>query len=216
MFVFEEVFREKRSEISKKLDLRLQRALSWIKQANQQHHDIEIKLLYHWIALNSLHVCQINQSFEQQQHSLTLFLQHLVACDHEKKIRQTLMNRLDSNMHHFLESPYLSYSFWQFQHAERDKMQFQHDLQAEKQQIVLSIREQRDAELLDLILRRIAMLHRQMSLGGLLHQSQVYRQLMSDAAQILTLLLPVFMTILLENARDFDDLTTFFPIVQFS
>ncbi|WP_130803333.1 HEPN domain-containing protein [Acinetobacter ihumii] len=216
MFVFEEIFKEKRSEISKNLDLRLQRALSWIKQASQQDQDAEVKLFYHWIALNSLYISEINQNFEQRQHSLRRFLHYLSDHDVEKKISRTLMSRLDLSLHDFLQSPYLSYEFWRFQHAEMDEMQFQHARQIEKQELLVKIQEQQDAELLSFILQRIAMLHTQMSLGGVINQSQVYRQLISDAAQILTVLLPIFMTILLENPQGFDYSTPFFPVIQFS
>jgi len=144
MFVFEEVFKEKRSSLSKGVDLRLQRALSWVKQAGQLNGELEAKLLYYWIGFNALYLDEIELSYSQK-------------------------------------------------------------LQASS-----------NAEILNFIFARITMLQTQMSLGGMVNRSQVFRQLIDSACQILTTLLPIFMYIMLEHEQSFDGHAQFFPVVHFS
>ncbi|MBK0064651.1 MULTISPECIES: hypothetical protein [unclassified Acinetobacter] len=216
MFVFEEVFKEKRSSLSPELDLRLQRALSWVKQAGQILHELEAKLLYNWIALNTLYIQDIELNYSQQLQQLFLLLNRLVDLDHEGKIMRTLTSKLNSAMQPFLESPYLSYHFWQFQHQKLNEAEWQQYRLQEKTQLKNAIQQSSEAEILNFIFSRIAMLQTQMNSGGMMNQSQIFRQLIDSACQILTALLPVFMHIMLENAQDFDGRVQFFPIVQFS
>ncbi|RKG36074.1 hypothetical protein D7V21_00290 [Acinetobacter guerrae] len=216
MFVFEEVFKEKRSSLSKGVDLRLQRALSWVKQAGQLNGELEAKLLYHWIGFNALYLDEIELSYSQKLQRLSLFLTRLVDLDHEGKIMHNLSSKLDSSMQIFLESPYLSYHFWQFQHRQLDEAQWQEYRIQEKTQLKNAIQASSNAEILNFIFARIAMLQTQMSLGGMVNRSQVFRQLIDSACQILTTLLPIFMYIMLEHEQSFDGHVQFFPVVHFS
>lgn len=216
MFVFEEIFKEQRSILSQELDLRLQRALSWFKRASQIHQEQEVKLLYNWIALNALYVQDIELHFSQRLQQLSHFLTAMTTLDTERKIVQSLTSKLDWAMQTFLESPYLSYHFWKFQHQELSETQWQQQRLDEKNQLTKAMHESRYADILNFMFARIAMLHMQMSLGGMMNQSQIFRQLTDSACQILTVLLPVFMQIMLEHAQNFSDQSRFFPVVQFS
>lgn len=216
MFVFEEVFKEKRLSLSQGLDLRLQRALSWVKQAGQLQHELEAKLLYHSIALNALYLNDIELTYSQRLQQLSFFLKRLVDLDHEAKIMRNLTSKLDATMQIFLDSPYLSYHFWLFQHQKLNEAQWQEHRLNERTQLKNAIHVANYAEILNFIFARISMLQMQMSLGGLINQSQVFRQLIDAACQILTTLLPVFMHIMLEHTQDFDADKQFFPVVQFS
>ena len=63
---------------------------------------------------------------------------------------------------------------------------------------------------------RLATLHQQLSQGGATYNSAINRKQLANACSVLSVLVPSFIQILLENVENIEFSKPFYPVVQVS
>lgn len=115
-----------------------------------------------------------------------------------------------------LENPYVYQGFWDYQNQKISQRSWKEDFDQEKKKVHKALQEKSSVDILFVVFNRLYTLRNQMIHGGATYNSSVNRRQLQDACNILVALLPIFMLVLLENAKTLDLGKPFYPVVQVS
>jgi len=212
MMLLEEIFKTTKARYSEAFNLRIQRALSWLKKSIELEHDYDFQFISLWISLNALYGRETNERFNQQE--LELFFQHLYAGDQEKRIAMILCDKHSAALQGLLDHAYMTPYFWDYQHGKISRDSCHAAIQQEKKQIQDAIQHKDPLTLLKILFHRLATVYQQILQGGVSYASVLNRKQMQDSCMLLSTLLHAFLYILLENAEVIDSGKPFYPVVQ--
>lgn len=182
--------------------LRLHRAISWLKGAEEHSSNSDIQFICLWISFNS---CYAVDSFfdiknlkpPKEIESLNSFLVHLISCDQHKNIYSLIWNRFSSEIRVILENKYLFKPFWDFHRGEQ--IDYKSKLQQSIEKAHTFLAKSNVVGVLNIILERLYVLRNQILHGGATYKSSVNRKQIKDASQILSRLLPIIIEIMIDN-----------------
>lgn len=196
--------------------LRLHRAISWLKAAEEHADNDDIKFISLWISFNSCYA--IDNSMElrtgkgiSEKYNIYSFLKVLVSLDHDQKIFGLLWNRFSSEIRLILDNQFLFEEFWEYKRGERKDFTKELAASIEKANQLLAKRDV--AQLLEIILHRLYVLRNQIFHGGATYKGRVNRTQVKDVVRILSRLVPVVIEIMIEN-KDNDWGKAYFPVVN--
>ncbi|OTG94196.1 HEPN domain-containing protein [Acinetobacter sp. ANC 3832] len=214
MLVLEEIFKSKKCEQSDQFNLRIHRGLSWLKKSVELDNDLDLKFIGLWVSFNAIYaqdlgVIQDRQSFRQ-------FLTVICRADDEHKIYNIIWEKFSQPIRLLLDNPYVFQSFWDYQNKKVSELAWKEDFNKEKNKVSRALQEKDTVDILFVIFNRLYTLRNQIMHGGATYNSSVNRKQLQDACNILSALLPVFIYVLLENAKTLDLGMPFYPVVQVS
>lgn len=212
MMLLEEIFKTTKVHYSEAFNLRIQRALSWLKKSIELEHDYDFQFISLWISLNALYGRETSERLKQQD--LELFFQHLYAGDQEKRIILILWDKHSAALQGLLDNTYMTPYFWDYQHGKISRDSCHAAIRQEKQEVQAALQHKDPLTLLRILFHRLATLHQQILQGGVSYASVLNRKQMQDSCRLLSTLLHAFLYILLENAEVTDSGQPFYPVVQ--
>lgn len=212
MLVLEEIFKSKKLQYSDGFNLRIQRSLSWFKKGLELEHDLDLKFISLWIALNALYVQELNAA--QHTHALQQFLTSIQQQDQEDRIERTLWGALSHPIARLLDNPYAQQEFWDYKNQKISQSTWQANFVQAKQQVQHALQEHVSTTVLTLLFHRLHTLAQQLTHGGATYNSSISRQTMQEATQILAAFLSTCLYVLLENAALLDLGQPFYPLMQ--
>jgi len=214
MFILEEVFKSKKAEHSDYFNLRIHRGLSWLKKSLELDSDLDLKFMSLWISFNAIYAQ--DAELNQDKQSLRQFLYLICQKDQEHKIYHILWAKFSHPIRLLLENPYMHQGFWDYQNQKISQRSWKEDFDQEKKKVHKALQEKASVDILFVVFNRLYTLRNQIIHGGATYNSSVNRQQLQDACNILVALLPIFMLVLLENAKTLDLGKPFYPVVQVS
>ncbi len=181
--------------------IRLHRAISWLKAAEEQEKSPDLRLISLWIAMNSLY--SMNEArFEQlpERERFAEFVDRLVALDGDERLYNLLWNKFSGPVRLLIENKYVYGPFWDFQRGEaRDwERGFQKSITDANQ----ALSKKNVNYLLRIVLDRLYVLRNQLIHGGATYKSSVNRAQVRDGGNLLMTLLPVIVEIMLEHPME--------------
>lgn len=194
--------------------LRLHRALSWMKAAEEQSGNDDLRFMCLWISFNACYA--IDNSMVQakpssEKFTIGNFLDKLIANDHTQKINGLLWNRFSSEIRLLLENEFLFEPFWQFHRGE--KIDYKKELIQSNEKANYYLSHGKSAELLEIILHRLYVLRNQLFHGGATYKGKVNRKQLKDATQIMFRLVPPTIDIMIDKKEE-DWGLAYFPVIN--
>ena len=192
--------RATRDDMPEALNLRIHRALSWIKRAAVCEPDPDARFIFLWIAFNAAYAQEIPQHLRLSElESFTTFLRKLHALDSDKKLDHMVWNTFSRPIRVLLDNPYVFESFWSFQRGDIDEATWKERQAAGKRKAALLLSQGHTPELLALVFQRIYTLRNQLMHGGATWNSQTNRAQVLDCANLMGWIVPVVVEIMLAH-----------------
>lgn len=214
MLLLEEIFKNQKLQHSDAFNLKIQRSLSWLKQAVLLDNDLDLKFISLWVAFNALYAADVKP--EQEAQSLQQFLSSIFQLDSEHRIQHIVWEKLNPAITGLLDNQYAYQCYWDFQNKKMSLEVCKAQLAQEMQKLSHALQHKHTAELLAMLFNALRTLSRQLLHGGSSYQSGLNREQLHQACQILSAVLPAFLYIALENAPSLDLGSPFYPVAQVS
>lgn len=181
------------------LNLRVHRALSWLKRSEQADDD-DGRFIFLWIAFNAAYACEIDERYGlSEQATFMGFLEKLCALDTGKRIDGLVWQEFSGGIRVLLDTPFVFKSFWDFQAGKLEETEWQSRFAKDKKVAQQALASGRTPTLLGVVFNRLYTLRNQLIHGGATWNGKVNRKQLRDGAQLLGKLVPVIIELMLDH-----------------
>jgi len=199
-------------KISQSHAIRLHRAISWLRAAEEQEKVPDLRLICLWISMNGLYAMdEVHFEKMQERERFADFVDRLVACDHESRLYNILWNKFSGPVRLLVENKFVYGPFWDSMRGECRNWE-----KGFRQSIVdanQALSNKNVQYLLRIVLDRLYVLRNQLIHGGATFKSQVNRAQVRDGGNILLALLPVVIELMIQYPES-DWGKIYFPPVE--
>lgn len=213
-----QTLRAHRDDFTQVHSTRLHRSLSWLKAASEQlqNDNIDQAFINLWISFSACF-------YIEGEESIAPFIEKLVALDDSQRIYACLWNEYSGSVKALIKNPYVFAEFWQAQRLKSE----QKEGCAESKQATAEWRMSFDqssvealnclgrkkvAPLFSIVLDRLYVLRNQVLQGGATYQSQVNREQVGDGVALLSSIMPIIISIMLNsNEEDWGEIA--YPVI---
>lgn len=181
--------------------IRLHRAISWVKCAEEHSHNPDIKFITLWIAFNACYAIDEAHldAFTEKDH-FKEFIKKLVNHDSEKLFFNILWNKFSGPIRLLIENKYAYKYFWV---AQREKnMDWEKSFNSAIRKVGEHLASQEVDKLVEVVLDRLYTVRNQLLHGGATYNSKVNRSQVKDAGNILAFLVPVIIYTMITHIDD--------------
>jgi hypothetical protein len=201
----------KASELPETLTIRIHRAISWIKSAEKQDGNLDLKFISLWIALNTCYAVDLNGiSSKPERAKLRDFTSSLVLYD-RSRLYNLFWEKFSGPVRMLIENKFVYEKFWEFNRGE-----IQDYLTPFNKSITTAhncLSKENIEGLLEIVLERLYTLRNSIVHGGATYNSKLNRVQLRDACNIMQLLVPIIIDIMIENKdHDWGDIA--YPVVN--
>jgi hypothetical protein len=187
--------------ISENHNIRLHRAISWMKCSEDQSDNLDLQFLSLWISYNSCYSIDDNlDTYFKERTQFNDFINKLVELDGEKRFFTLLWHKFSGPVRLLIANEYLFKPFWQYQRGNVVNWEKLHLKSIEDANKYLAA--EKTAELLKVVLDRLYVLRNQLIHGGSTYKSKVNRMQLQDACNLLKLLVPIIINIMIDNHKE--------------
>ena len=191
--------RAERHNYSEGLALRVHRALSWLKRA-EEANDNDARFIFLWISFNAAYAQEIDESQRiGEQEAFKQFLEKICHLDKEKRFDKLVWQEFSGSIRVMLDNQYLLQAFWDHQRGKLSEEQWQEQLRKEKKIAQFALGCSNTATLLGVIFSRLYTLRNQLIHGGATWNSQVNRQQLKDSVSLLHKFVPLLIETMMDN-----------------
>lgn len=189
-------FKNIQDSLSEVHSIRLHRAISWLKAADEQEKNPDLRLISLWIACNCLYAMDDAQ-FEslQERERFADFSNRLLQADTEQRIFNLLWNKFSGPIRLLIENKYVYGPFWDFQRGKSRNWESSFKKSITEANNALASKQVH--VLLYIVLDRLYTLRNQLIHGGATYKSKLNRAQLRDGANILHSLLPIMVDIMM-------------------
>lgn len=181
------------------LNLRIHRALSWLRRA-EMADDEDAKLIFLWIAFNAAYAHEIDETRRlSEQETFSLFLDKLCHLDSKKRIDQLIWVEFSGSIRVLLDTEFVFESFWEFHRGKISEAEWKRRFEKGKRIAHAALAAGNSADLLAIVFNRIYTLRNQLIHGGATWNSAVNRQQLHDCTRLLYKLVPVVIELMMDS-----------------
>lgn len=183
------------------LNVRIHRALSWAQRAEDTHDD-DGRFIFYWIAFNAAYALELDDRANLSEHATFQdFLQKLCRLDTEQQLDAIVWKEFSGSIRILLDNPYVFKEFWDY-HAQRiGSEQWEERFERGKSNAKRALQSGNTYFLLREIFSRMYVLRNQLLHGGATWNSRVNRAQVRDSANLLAKIMPIFITLMLDNPQ---------------
>lgn len=181
--------------------IRLHRAISWLKAAEENHDCQDLQIISYWISLNSCYAISGDVDRFAESSKLTEFFEKVIEADKQGRIYELFWTEFSGMIRVLLNNQYIYKPYWLYQRGQVKswKEEFERDnLRA----VRLLQNPDRSVELIQLVMRRLYQMRNQLVHGGATYKSSVNRDQVRDSANLLGSLIPLIIDIMLDNPHE--------------
>lgn len=187
----------KSSNLPETLTIRLHRAISWLKSAEKQEDNLDLKFISLWIAFNACYAVDLNGiSSKPEKAKLRDFTSSLVQFD-RTRLYNLFWEKFSGPVRVLIENKFVFEKFWEYNRGEAEDY-----LLAFNKSITTALNclsKENIEGLLEIVLERLYTLRNSIVHGGSTFNSKLNRNQIKDASNIMQLLVPIIIDIMLEN-----------------
>lgn len=180
------------------LTIRVHRAISWVKSAEKQDGNLDMKFLSLWIALNACYGVDLSgMSSKSERAKLRDFTTSLVLYD-RSRLYNLFWEKFSGPVRVLIENKFIYEKFWEFNRGEIDDY-----LTPFNKSITIAhncLSKENIEGLLEIVLERLYTLRNSIVHGGATYNSKLNRTQLRDASNIMQLLVPIIIDIMMENS----------------
>jgi hypothetical protein len=189
----------KSSKLPETLTIRLHRSISWLKSAEKQDGNLDLKFISLWIAFNACYAVDLNGiNSKPEKAKLRDFTSYLVKFD-RNRLYNLFWEKYSGPVRVLIENKFVFERFWEYNRGEISDY-----LTAFNKSISLAhncLSKENIEGLMDVVLERLYTLRNQLIHGGSTYNSKLNRAQLRDACNIMQLLVPIIIDIILENGE---------------
>jgi hypothetical protein len=189
----------KASKLPETLTIRIHRAISWLKSAEKQDGNLDMKFISLWIALNTCYAVDLNGiSSKPERAKLRDFTSSLVLYD-RSRLYNLFWEKFSGPVRMLIENKFVYEKFWEFNRGE-----IQDYLTPFNKSITIAhncLSKEKIEGLLEIVLERLYTLRNSIVHGGATYNSKLNRTQLRDASNIMQLLVPIIIDIMMENSN---------------
>ncbi len=181
------------------LTIRLHRAISWLKSAEKQEGNLDLKFISLWVSFNACYAVDINGlNSKPEKAKLREFTSSLVQFD-QNRLYNLFWEKFSGPVKVLIENKFVFEKFWEYTRGESDDYEIAFNKSITQATNCLS--KQNIEGLLEVVLERLYTLRNQLIHGGATYNSKLNRAQLRDACNIMQLLVPIIIDIMLENGE---------------
>jgi hypothetical protein len=201
----------KASTLPETLTIRLHRAISWLKSAEKQDDNLDIKFISLWIAFNACYAVDLNGiSSKPEKAKLRDFTSSLVHFD-RTRLYNLFWEKYSGPVRVLIENRFVFEKFWEFNRGDIDNYETSFNKSIATALYCLS--KENIEGLMEIVLERLYTLRNSIMHGGSTYNSKLNRAQLKDACNIMQLLVPIIIDIMLENGEhDWGEIA--YPVVK--
>jgi len=189
------------SEISEIHSIRIHRAISWLKAAEENENILDLHFICLWISCNSLYAMDEAQHESlKERERFADFVDRLVKLDAENRLYNALWNKFSQPIRLLIDNQYVYEPYWNFTRGEKND--WEKGFNKQKLDANKALGENNVGVLFRIILDRLYVLRNQLIHGGSTYKSKINRSQLRDGINILSFLLPIMIDIMLENPKE--------------
>jgi hypothetical protein len=201
-----------RESITSQHAIRLHRAISWLKSAEDLQDNLDLQYICLWISFNACYANNLSKGeLLSERDSFSAFINKLVKHDQENRFFHLLWNQFSGPVRLLIENKYVYKPFWEFQRGEIKDWKKPYEKSVSDSMKNLSA--QNVEGLLEVVLNRLYTLRNQLMHGGSTFKSDVNRSQVKDGNNMLKLLVPLVIEIMLTN-NDEDWGEIYYPVLE--
>ncbi len=190
-----------RGDHPESLTLRIHRALSWLNRA-EQADDMDGKFIFLWIAFNAAYAQEVDDNDRSTDKvAFNAFIRKLCDLDTAKRIDDLVWKEFSGSIRALLDNPYVFQAFWEFQRGRMDEADWKRKFAGAKKAAQSALASGDSAELLSVVFNRLYTLRNQLIHGGATWDGKVNREQLRDCTRLLGKLVPVIITLMMDNPR---------------
>ena len=181
------------------LSLRLHRALSWLKRAEQEVDDEDVRFILLWISFNAAYAREVDSESATELKRLQIFFNALVKLDIGQRIRDAALDRFREGIHQLVDNRYVFMPFWKHSSGEEGYEDWKTRFAKEKRELGFNLENGKTVRVLLTVFRRLYVLRNQLLHGAATWRGRVNREQVEDGAAVLGWLVPLFLEIMINN-----------------
>ena len=189
----------KTTTLPETLTIRIHRAISWLKSAEKQDDNLDLKFISLWVSFNACYAVDLNGiSSKPEKAKLRDFTSSLVQFD-RTRLYNLFWEKYSGPVKVLIENKFVFEKFWEYNRGEANDY-----LSAFNKSIASAtncLSKQNIEGLIEIVLERLYTLRNQLIHGGATYNSKLNRSQLRDACNIMQLLVPIIIDIMLENAE---------------
>lgn len=206
--------RELRDGFPLPLTLRVHRALSWLRRAEDEHDDLDVRFILLWIGFNASYAGDLDRGIGgSERERFQQFFGFLVEMDQERRIYRAVWERFSQEIRALLNNRYVFAPFWRNQNGEFGFAGWELTFEASKRAANDALVKQDTPLVLSVLFDRLYVLRNQILHGGATWNSQANRDQVRDGVALLGCLLPVFIDLMMDHP-DADWAMPNYPVVE--
>lgn len=207
-----EIYKSDKHNRTDDLNLRLHRALSWLKKANDCQDDLDVCFVSLWIGFNAVYAKEMGMRTADRTDFID-FLNVLCRLDDDQKLYQLICKQFSQAIRVMLNNRYVFQKFWDCQNGKIDQSTWEEDFKKSNNKAFQALLDKDTHSVMVVIFDRLYTLRNQIVHGGATYGSSVNRNQLSDACKILLSVIPVIIEIIL-NHSEYDWGKPFYPVVD--
>ena len=192
--------RDLRDGFPRPLTLRVHRSISWLRRAEQEEDDLDVRFVLLWIGFNAAYAGDLDRAVEgNERERFEQFFAALVGMDSSNRIYDAIWQRFAHEIRLLLDNKFVFAPFWKHQAGEFGGAGWEVSFDAAKRAANRALAEKNTAVVLSILFDRLYVLRNQIIHGGATWDSSANRNQVRDGAALLGCLLPVFIDLMMDH-----------------
>lgn len=211
--------RELRDGFPLPLTLRVHRALSWLRRAENEKDDLDVRFILLWIGFNAAYAGNLDRALESdekvgnERERFDQFFAALVDMDAGNRIYSVIWERFSQEIRLLMDNKYVFAPFWKHHAGEFGGAGWEVSFDSAKRTANRALAEKNTVVVLSILFDRLYVLRNQLVHGGATWDSGANRNQVRDGASLLGCLLPVFIDLMMDNP-DAEWAMPMYPVVE--
>ena len=191
--------REIRDDQPEHLRIRIHRALSWLKRAEDETSDPDLQFILLGVALNAAYAREFGLD-EKERDRAHVFMREIAALDAtDRRIHGGLFERFSGPIRTLIENKFTFHPYWKALREHDSSERWKQRFDAERKAAVRSLLNNDTAAVLVALFDRLYVLRNQLVHGGATWNGDTNRQQVRDGAAILSFLVPLVLGLMMDH-----------------
>ncbi|GMN03899.1 hypothetical protein [Erythrobacter sp. MTPC3] len=211
--------RELRDGFPLPLTLRVHRALSWLRRAENEKDDLDVRFILLWIGFNAAYAGDLDRALDgegkagNERDRFDKFFATLVEMDRDNRIYNAIWERFSQEIRLLLDNKFVFAPFWRHQAGEFGGAGWEVSFESARAAANRAVAQRNTSIVLSVLFDRLYVLRNQLVHGGATWDSSANRNQVRDGASLLGCLLPVFIDLMMDNP-DAEWAMPMYPVVE--
>ncbi len=180
--------------------LRLHRALSWLRRAEVESDDLDMRFILLWVAFNAIYAKEFGFEHTERE-KLELFISALLAVDDKRRLHRLLFKQFTGPIRTMIQNKYVYEPFWKAYREHDSSNQWEERFKRSSKLALRSLMEGETGTVLSIVFDRLYVLRNQLVHGGATWNSSINRDQLRDGARILMALVPAIISLMIDHSE---------------